>query len=618
MAVTGDSRVGVPDGRPRHARRQRDGRRVGRWIGVTVGVLVIVVLAVAAWLALDAVRARQELQASAGLVADLEEHVRAGDRAAADAALDDLQQRSARAVDATTGPHWTLAAAMPWAGPNVDAVRTVADVVDGLATQALPGLMDATALVDPAALAPVGGRVDLAPLQAAAPVVVAADEEIQRSLERLSGVDVDALVAPVADGVTDLQKRLQDVAATTATASRAVQLLPPMLGAEGPRQYLLLVQNNAEARATGGIPGAVVLLRADQGALELVEQRAGGPLIDLPAPVLPLTDAEMALFGPDLGADIRDVTFTPDFPRTGELAAALWEQQVGGAIDGVLSIDPPALAHLLRATGPVPLPPGPVADVAGGAVTAENAVELLLNTVYLVEPDPSRHDAFFAGTAAAVFAAVVGGQAEPAAAVDAMALSASEGRLLVWSAHEQEQELLAPTVLSGALRGHHATPDGDAPILGLFVNDGNQDKMTYYLDLQVEATAASCHPDGSRTLTVTAALTNTAPDDAAALPAYVTGGGDEIPAGHMQLNVLLYAPAGGLVEDVRLPGLAPGVTSQVHDGLHVVGRTLTLPPGATQVVEYDVTTGASRGDYSIRVTPLAHAVTYPSTGQDCS
>ncbi len=54
--------------------------------------------------------------------------------------------------------------------------------------------------------------------------------------------------------------RLAKVSLTTATAARAVRLLPPMLGADGPREYLLLVQNNAEQRATGGIPGSVVQL----------------------------------------------------------------------------------------------------------------------------------------------------------------------------------------------------------------------------------------------------------------------------------------------------------------------------------------------------------------------
>lgn len=49
-----------------------------------------------------------------------------------------------------------------------------------------------------------------------------------------------------------------------------------MLGADGERSYLLLIQDNAEIRATGGIPGAFAELRTDGGRLELgLRARAG-------------------------------------------------------------------------------------------------------------------------------------------------------------------------------------------------------------------------------------------------------------------------------------------------------------------------------------------------------
>ena len=162
---------------------------------------------------------------------------------------------------------------------------------------------------------------------------------------------------------------------TTEPASRAVQLIPPMLGADGPRDYLLLVQNNAEVRATGGIPGSVILLRAEAGAVTIVDTRSGGSLGSLPAPVVPLTDAESNLFGPDLAADMRDVTFTPDFPRSAEIARSIWAQQVGGEVDGVVSVDPGALALVLAHTGPVPVAPGPMADALGGTLTGANAAD---------------------------------------------------------------------------------------------------------------------------------------------------------------------------------------------------------------------------------------------------
>ena len=64
---------------------------------------------------------------------------------------------------------WSLAGVLPWVGVNSRAVQSVADAVDELAQDALPALMEATSMVDPSALAPVDGRIDIAPLAAAAP-----------------------------------------------------------------------------------------------------------------------------------------------------------------------------------------------------------------------------------------------------------------------------------------------------------------------------------------------------------------------------------------------------------------------------------------------------------------
>ena len=419
---------GGPDARHAAPSARRPPRRRWPWV---LGLVVVVIVGWTAWLAIDAVRARAELASASSLVGVLQEAVLAGDRDEATATLQELQLHAEQARDATRGVHWTAAAALPWVGPNVSAVQVVADVVDDLATAALPALMEATQIVDPATMAPVDGRVDIGALELAAPAVVAADAVVADALARLDGIDAAQLWSPVAGPLGQVREKVAGVAATTETASRAVQLLPAMLGADGPRDYLLLVQNNAELRATGGIPGSVSLLRAEDGAVTIVETRSGGSLGDLPAPVVPMTDAELALFGEDLAADMRDVTFTPDFPRGAAIAREIWAQQVGGEVDGVVSVDPGALALLLDDTGPVPLPAGPVAAAVGGQLTSENAVQVLLNTVYLAEPDPAAQDAFFAQTATATLGALMSGQGEPAAALEALAEAARQGRLLL-------------------------------------------------------------------------------------------------------------------------------------------------------------------------------------------
>src|SRR5665647_964931 len=117
--------------------------------------------------------------------------------------------------------------------------------------------------------------------------------------------------------------------------------------------------------------------------------------------------------------------------------------------------------------------------------------------------------------------------------VDALAQAAREGRLMVWSAHQNEQALLSGTVLSGELVG----VEGRSPVIGIYLNDGTAAKIGYYLRTDVVATPTGCRPDGSQTLTVRVTLTNTAPADAADLPPSLTGGGNIVPAGQVRTNV---------------------------------------------------------------------------------
>jgi len=171
---------------------------------------------------------------------------------------------------------------------------------------------------------------------------------------------------------------------------------------------------------------------------------------------------------------------------------------------------------------------------------------------------------------------------------------------MVWSAHKDEQALLSGTVLSGELVG----VQGDSPVIGVYLNDGTASKIGYYLRTDVAATATQCRPDGSQAVSVAVTLTSTAPANAADLPPYIASG-NVIPKGEVRTNVLLYAPKGGQVENVRVSRGEQGVFSQTHNGLAVVGKTVQLKPGETVTLDYDVSTGrGQRGPPVLRVTPV--------------
>src|SRR5690606_24959444 len=224
------------------------------------------------------------------------------------------------------------------------------------------------------------------------------------------------------------------------------------------------------------------------GAVELVDQRSATEIGSFPEPVVELSETEVALFGTQLGRFPGNVTATPDFPRSAEIIRAMWAERVGGEVDGVFSVDPVILGSLLEATGPIDVPqealwaigapPGFLGESA--QLTAENAADLMLNGVYREIADTGAQDEFFELAASQIFARAMTGGADPATTISALVDATDDGRLHVWSAHENEQALLSGTVLSGELRGDNGV---GGPVVGVFVNDLSAAKIAYYQEM---------------------------------------------------------------------------------------------------------------------------------------
>ena len=97
-----------------------------------------------------------------------------------------------------------------------------------------------------------------------------------------------------------------------------------------------------------------------------------------------------------------------------------------------------------------------------------------------------------------------------------------------------------------------------------------------------------------------------APPNAADLPSYLVGWDGIVPLGDIKTNILIYAPAGGGIDSVRVNPDPQGLLAQIHDDLSVGGRTFALKPGESGTLDLDIVTGKEqRGDVHIRSTPTA-------------
>ncbi|HPD07746.1 MAG TPA: DUF4012 domain-containing protein [Patescibacteria group bacterium] len=127
-----------------------------------------------------------------------------------------------------------------------------------------------------------------------------------------------------------------------------------LLGEKMDRRYLLVFQNNAEARATGGFIGSYALLDVSRGQIKNLEIPGGGSydtdgnlrrFVNPPAP-LRLVSTYWKFW---------DANWWPDWPTSArELEWFLLESN-GPSVDGVIALTPDVLETLLTITGPIDL-----------------------------------------------------------------------------------------------------------------------------------------------------------------------------------------------------------------------------------------------------------------------
>lgn len=539
-----------------------------------LGVLGVVALAGAwaGWQAWQAADALTEARAAAGrMEADLRSGV-----APSMSDLGAAQRATGRAKAATSDPVYTMVSHLPWVGRQLVAVATVSEALDDVTTRVMPPLVDLVTAVDDGSLRTPDGRIDLDLVAAASPDLRAADEAMAAARERVAALRTDGLLSRLATAVHEADDALGAVAETVHQARTVADLAPGMLGAEGPRTYLVLALNNAELRPGGGIVGSVAAMTVDEGRLTLGEQVAASSLKGLEEPVLPLSDEELAADTDGMGRYLQNATLTPDFPRTAELVVARWHEEVGGDVDGVVALDPVAVATMLKAVGPVTTEDGATLDGA-------TFVSAIMSQPYLGTVDPEALDHMFAEVAASVFRGFLSSDLDGAQLLSTMRTVVSEQRLKIWSARPYEQQALSATTVGGAfLAGPFAGSSG------VFLTDATGGKLDYYLTVTTSVSDLVCTGTGG-TARLSLTLTYEPPVDVATSSVFLRGHDHPYLApGDNALLVSFYPAVGGAVGSVTQDGQALGGQQVVRSGRTGVRVPVTLAPGQTTTLRADV------------------------------
>jgi len=585
-------------------RLTRRGRGRRAWIAWLIGAVLLVIIAVAAWVGVRGALAANQLRQALPVASRIQSAVMSGDSAGAAREISELRGRADKAHRLTSDPVWRLVEKTPGVGPNLRALGGVSASAASVTDNGLSGLASLSGKLSADSFKMHDGVIDVAPLAAAAPALAKADSAMQ-SGERISaGVSTHGVIGPLASAVAQYQGKIRDVATFTDVASKAATLLPGMLGDAGPRTYLVLVLNNAELRSSGGIPGSVVHVTADHGKITFDSQYSGGSFGPYDAPVSTLTGPTNQLFGEITGEYMQDVTLTPHFDQSAQLAAAMWKQRFNQQVSGVISLDPVALKYILGATGPVTVGAGTPLQTQ---LTSQNVVKALLSDVYARFSDPNQQDAFFDAASGAIFAKVAQGDFTPSAMLSAFAEIGNQHRMNVWSSVPKERATLAKTTLSG---GPALSAPGEQRF-GVYLADGTGSKMDYYLHTSVKLGQPVCSKVGPLYVVQVTLTNGLTAAQAARLPAYVSGADVYgVAAGTIRTQVTSYGtPSVEFGNALTAKGAAEPVKF-VKDGDRSAAQyVVDLKPGQSSTVRlvYNPKKGKS-GRIAADVTPQVNHV----------
>ncbi|MFT3970107.1 MAG: DUF4012 domain-containing protein [Micropruina sp.] len=567
-------------------RRPAGRRRRTRWIVLSVLIVVLLFGATAAWLGSQVLKVQNELTAAQAAVNDVR---KGGDPKAG---LQSVAEHSAAAVGASDGWLWGLAERTPAIGPNLQAAR--------LASRSLHELSAGLAIPALEALDAPGSEPTL---QRLLPVVRRASSEVSTLAAEIKQVRLSHDLMPQVRGGIDQLGDIMDA------ADPVLQLMPGMLGADGPRNYILAAQSNAEVLALGGSVASQSLVRFADGTATIVKQADSTQYRNGVAVKSDIDKSALDLYNDHLITHLNTSVGRPDFPTAAKTIRAFWNRDIDrGKVNGVISVNPLALARVMRATGPV--------KVDGHTIDSDNAASFLLSRAYQLY-DPKVADKIFKEVAVSVMDKLVAGKFDAAKLVPALTEGIEAGSIMFWSADPTVQQQVASTRLAGIL----PTDNKEATTIGVYYRDASLgSKIDYYLRSKVKTTT-TCNADGTRSYTVsTTVWLDLTKAKNATLPRYVTGGDPATKVYRTQ--IFIYGPPGTTVTDSERPPKKSWNWRPIDssDLGRPVPSFMTINGLDAKKVTVSVTFTGPAGEYgplTVRTTPIVHP-TDVTIGEGCA
>ncbi len=181
-----------------------------------------------------------------------------------------------------------------------------------------------------------------------------ASGKIAAAKNLLADVNITMLPEQYREGLGGLKERLDKIDNFLSDLSEHFPAILELLGDRYPHRYLLLLQNDTEARPTGGFIGSLLIVDINDGLVSRADfhdvyQYDGQLNEDIAAPeeIARITD----------NWRLRDSNYSPDFAISAEKAAWFLQKSKGPSVDTVIAINQSAIGEILADLGPLRVPP---------------------------------------------------------------------------------------------------------------------------------------------------------------------------------------------------------------------------------------------------------------------
>ncbi|HEY7477835.1 MAG TPA: DUF4012 domain-containing protein [Actinomycetota bacterium] len=478
---------------------------------MVLGVAVILLLGLGLVAAVLFV-SRDNLAEGRTALMDARRAIAASELPRAEASLGEAEAAFDAARGAAAGPVGTLAGWVPFAGNNVDVAAALADAGTSM-TAAGKVLVNALEEMPEGlgSLAPSEGRIPLDSYGEVGDAVAQARVHAEQALTAIRTAPTSYLAGPVLDARWTAEDMATDVVDALRAGELVVDGIPRFAGSEGPRHYLVVAENPAELRGTGGLWGAYAILTFDEGTTSF---GATAPTQSLPAVDVDAIDDVSADYRENYdqfggAASWQNLNMTPDFPSAAKAALGNLEAGGGPSLDGVIAADPFALAAMLRVTGPVPVPG---LDLRVGT---DNVVPFTTFDAYELFDGADQRKEVLGGVAAEVFTRFLEIQGRGPQRLRALASATSGGHLKLYVT---DVELEQGLKLAGVAGVYGASDDG-ADVVAVTVNNAAANKVDAFAERSVTYDVRLGGP-GESIATLTTDFENHAPTEG---PKYALG-----------------------------------------------------------------------------------------------